>query len=115
MSEPLRLLAALDAPSAGRSRLCWRCESMAEQARTMSLPPPAVREVESRTYQSQRYFTTLCRECADWEWSANWNDQYERAAGNPVERERLEHARDERTSAGRKFWKEARLQRAAKR
>jgi hypothetical protein len=115
VSDPSRLLAFLDAPKAPRSRLCWRCESMTDEARAMSLPPPTVREVESWVYQSVRYFSTLCRECADWEWSADWNAQYERAAGNPAEQERLERARGERTSAGRKFWTEARLQRAAKR
>ncbi len=115
MSEPLRILAILDAPKAGRSQLCPRCESLADEARETSLPPPAVREVESWTYQMKRYFSTLCRECADWQWSAHWNAEYGRAAGNPVERQRLEGARDMRISAGRKFWKEARLQRASKR
>jgi hypothetical protein len=112
MSEPSRLLASLDAPKAGRNQLCAPCESMADQARTRSLPPPAVREVESWVYQSLRYFSALCSECMDRQWSANWNAQYERAAANTVEQEPLAGERNMRLSAGRKFWNEARLQRA---
>ncbi len=111
MTEPRRVFEFLEAPQAPPNRACPRCELMVEHARKMSLPTPAVHEVEaSATFGMVRYFAGRCRECADWEWSANWNAQYARAAGDSVERQRLEEEREQRVSRGRRFWSDARLE-----
>jgi hypothetical protein len=115
MTQPERIFAWLDAPAARPNRACSRCEAMAQRARDLSLPVPLVNEVETWVQLSLRYFGALCAECADWEWSANWNARYARAASDPVERQRLEQARDERVSRGRRFWRDARLEVAARR
>jgi hypothetical protein len=90
--------------------VCQRCEAIAAHARSMALPVPLVHEVESWVRLSVRYFASLCRECADWEWSANWNARYELTRYDSVERQRLEQEREKRISRGRRFWKDARLQ-----
>lgn len=112
MSDPAKILAMLDAPppaTAVRLRPCRRCETLAALARKAGLPEPPVHEVESWGWLGRRYHAALCRECADWEWSARWQARYEAAAEDLVERQALDCERGVRLARGRRFWPEARL------
>jgi hypothetical protein len=114
LSEPAKLLAALDASATQgpRPHLCWRCETLAAHARKAALAEPPVHEVESWVQLSRRYYGALCRECADWEWSAHWNARYEAAADSLLERQALDRERQAHLARGRRFWPAARLARA---
>jgi hypothetical protein len=107
----LELLGALAAPGP-RPHHCWRCETLAAHARNAGLPEPPVHEVESWGWLSRRYYGALCRECADWEWSAHWNARNEAAADSLLEKQVLDREREAHLARGRRFWPNARLARA---
>jgi hypothetical protein len=112
VTGPATLLAVLGAPAAApgpRPRRCWRCEMLVAHAEKAALPAPPVHEVESWVSLSRRYYTALCRECADWEWSANWNARHAAAADNPPERQALDRQRQDHLARGRRFCPDARL------
>ena len=75
------------------------------------MPEPPVHPVESWVLLSRRYYGALCRECADWEWSAHWSARYEAAADNLLERQALDRERTAHLARGRRFWPDARLAR----
>ena len=104
MSEPTRLTLAVDQGTGlPRSHSCGRCTTMAVQARERGLVGPPVRSVETWVHQSVRYFGALCRECADWDWSARWFALYDAASGNVEEQQRLGRERQRRIARGREF------------
>ena len=115
MSGPAKMLAALGAPApaaSSRPRWCWRCETLAERAKQTGRAVPLVHVVESWVSRSVRYYAALCPECADWEWSANWNARREAAAANPPEEQALDRRKNDHLGRGRRFSPEARLTRS---
>ena len=68
-------------------------------------------QVESWVLLSRRYYGALCRECADWEWSAHWSARNEAAADDLLERQVLDRERAAHLARGRRFWPDARLAR----
>jgi len=103
LSDPKKLLAALDGPPGPRPRHCGRCETLAEHARTTGLPLTRVHEVESWMRLGVRYHGALCRECADWEWSAHWVARFDAAGDDLVAQRALDRERQARLARGRRY------------